>query len=206
CAPTISERGQAHDDARRAEAALAAAGGTEGVAPRPELVGGKAGSGGDGPAGNPAQRRHTRHARLAVDEHRAAPALALGAASVLGREVPEAVAERLEQRDVLVLDLHLDPVDRELQCHVRTIRWPAVSAGLSRRELLVATAGLVVATACSKGKSSSSSGGTLAVVQASAQLLSGTDQRVAIGVFNGQKPVDQGAVTLRFGRNPTALS
>src|SRR5690242_18324723 len=77
---------------------------------------------------------------------------------------------------------------------------------MTRRELLVASAGLVAATACSsKKQASTASGSSLNVVQASAQLLSGTDQRVALGIFQGQKPVASGSATLRFGRNPTAL-
>ncbi len=41
--------------------------------------------GGDGPTGDPAGRGHARHPRRPVDQHRAATALALGAAAVLRR-------------------------------------------------------------------------------------------------------------------------
>jgi len=77
---------------------------------------------------------------------------------------------------------------------------------MSRRELLVAGAGLLAAGACSKGgKSTAPAAGAVDVVQASAQLLSGTDQRVAVGIFERQKPVASGSATLRFGRNQGAL-
>jgi hypothetical protein len=86
-----------------------------------------------------------------------------------------------------------------------------VKPGLSRRELLIGGTGLVVATACgakSKGsKTSDGSGaGSLAVVQAGPQLLSGVEQRVTLAMFRDQaKIVDSGPATFRFGRNPTAL-
>ena len=77
--------GQAHHDAGRAEPALAGAGGAEGVTPGPALLVGQAVDRGDRAPGHPPRRRHARHARGAVDQHRAAAALALGAAAVLGR-------------------------------------------------------------------------------------------------------------------------
>jgi hypothetical protein len=107
----------------------------------------------------------------------------------------------------------LNPVNRELNHSERTIGSPVVVAGnpLGRRQFLVAGAGLVVATACSSKKKKEGDVSTvgdanrIAVVQASAQLLSGVDQRVAIAIFKGEKPVDQGSATVRFGRNQTAL-
>ena len=84
-----------------------------------------------------------------------------------------------------------------------------MSAGLSRRELLVASAGLVVATACSSKSKKAGDGsgkGSLAVVQAAPQLLAGVDQRVTLAMFRDQaKIVDKGPATFRFGRNPAAL-
>ena len=70
--------------------------------------------GGDRPTGDPADRRHARDPRRAVDQHRAAPALALRAAAVLDRADPELVAQRAEQRTARVADLDLDAVDRQL--------------------------------------------------------------------------------------------
>jgi hypothetical protein len=77
---------------------------------------------------------------------------------------------------------------------------------LTRRSFLAASAGLVAATACGKstsgGAGSGSASGGLTVVQASAQLLTGTDQRVALALFQGKtgtQVVDHGAATFRFG-------
>ena len=49
-------------------------------------------------ARDPGDGRHARDAGLAVDEHRAAPALALRCAAVLHVAATEVVAERLEER------------------------------------------------------------------------------------------------------------
>jgi hypothetical protein len=56
---------------------------------------------------------------LPVDEHRAAPALALRAAAVLRRASTEAVAQHLEQGRAVVGDLDLPPVDLELECQLK---------------------------------------------------------------------------------------
>lgn len=84
-----------------------------------------------------------------------------------------------------------------------------MSPRLTRRELLVASGGLIIATACggkSKKAASGSGKGSLAVVQAAPQLLAGVDQRVTLAMFRDQaKIVDSGPATFRFGRNPTAL-
>ena len=61
----------------------------------------------DRPAGHPAGRRHAGHPRGAVDQHRAAAALALGAAAVLDRAHAEPVAQHVQQGGAVVR--HLDP-------------------------------------------------------------------------------------------------
>ena len=96
------EGSEAHDDARRTEAALAASGGAEGLGPGPRLIGVETIKGGDGPSGDPAGRGYTRHPGLAVDKYRAAPALTLGAASVLGRGDPQSASEHVEQGRAVV--------------------------------------------------------------------------------------------------------
>jgi hypothetical protein len=50
---------------------------------------------------------------VAVDPDRAASALALRAAAVFGGADAEAIAENLEQRDVVGLDLDVAPVEGE---------------------------------------------------------------------------------------------
>ncbi|HUR48505.1 MAG TPA: hypothetical protein VMY88_03105 [Acidimicrobiales bacterium] len=64
---------------------------------------------------------------------------------------------------------------------------------LSRRAFLGATAGLVLASACGGGRQAVSTTTTAApplnLVLGSFQVLSGSEQRVAFGVLDGQKPV-----------------
>ena len=50
---------------------------------------------------------------MVVDPDRAAPALALRAAAVLGRAHTEAIAQNLEQGGVVGLDLDVTPVEGE---------------------------------------------------------------------------------------------
>ena len=76
---------------------------------------GKALDGGDGPSGHAAGGGHAGDAGLSVDEHRAAPALALGAAAVLRRAQPEVLAQHLQQRDAAVGHLDLVTIDLELE-------------------------------------------------------------------------------------------
>src|SRR5439155_24826298 len=67
---------------------------------------------------DPPGRSDTGDARGPVDQHRAAPALALRAAAVLGRAEAEAVAQHLEERGAVVLDLDGPPVHHEgHSCH-----------------------------------------------------------------------------------------
>ena len=79
----VGEGGDAHDDPRRAEAALAPAVGAERLGPAVGAV--EALDRRDRPSGDAADGRDAGDARLAVDPHRAAPALALWAAAVLRR-------------------------------------------------------------------------------------------------------------------------
>ena len=101
------------DDARRAEAALAGPAAQERLGPGVTPLGRQAFDRGDRAAGHPAQRRDTGHPRLPVDQHRAAPALTLGAAAVLHRTRAEAVAQRLGQRARLVVDHHFAAIEGE---------------------------------------------------------------------------------------------
>jgi len=76
---------------------------------------------------------------------------------------------------------------------------------LSRRVFLGATAGLVVASACGRGSEQVASTTTSALpplnlVLGSFQILSGSEQRVAFGVLDGQRPVsDATDVEVSFG-------
>ena len=58
-------------------------------------------------------RRHAGDPRMAVDPDRAAPALALRAAAVLGGARAEAIAQDLEERRVVRLDLDVPAVEAE---------------------------------------------------------------------------------------------
>ena len=97
--PALAERGEAHHDAGRAEAALAGAAGDEGGGPAVALLGRQPLEGGHAPAGDAADRRDARHAWQPVDPHRATPALSLGAAAVLDGTAAELLAQRVEERD-----------------------------------------------------------------------------------------------------------
>src|SRR4051794_5176758 len=124
--------GQAQDDARGAEAALAGTGGAEGIGPRLSLGVRQAVDGGDRPAGHPPGRRDAGDPRRAVDQHRAAPALALGTAPILRRARAEAVAKYLEKRGVLVLDGDLLAVEGELEGQLAEALPAAAGAGRVR--------------------------------------------------------------------------
>ena len=104
-----------HEDPGRAEPALRAAGGHE---PGREVVAHRAVEPVDGrhrPAVDARGRRDARDARFAVDQHRAAPALALRRAPVLHRDDAESLAQHREQRLARDgVDLDLLTVAREL--------------------------------------------------------------------------------------------
>ncbi len=71
--------------------------------------------GGDRAAGHASGRGDAGHPGLAVDQHRAAAALALGAAAVLGRANAQVLAQDVEQAHAAVGHLHLPTVDHQLQ-------------------------------------------------------------------------------------------
>src|SRR5207302_2211789 len=79
--PLGPQGSQTHDDPGGAEAALAGAGGAEGVGPGPPLVVGQAPDSDDRAPRDPAGGRDAGDPGGAVDEHGAAAALALGAAA-----------------------------------------------------------------------------------------------------------------------------
>ena len=107
----VLQRGDAHDDPWRAEAALRRP--ARGERLRPRVGVGQRVHGRDVTAGDPRHGRHARHPRLAVDEDRAAATLPLRAAAVLDRARAEAIAEDLEEGDVSVRDLDVTTVEAE---------------------------------------------------------------------------------------------
>ena len=106
---------QPHDDAGRAEAALAGPGGAEGVGPGVTVGPVESLQGRHRTAHHPPGGRHAGHAGATVDQHRAAAALALGAAAVLGRPQAQAVPQDLQQGGPVVGHLDLGAVHLELQ-------------------------------------------------------------------------------------------
>jgi hypothetical protein len=76
--------------------------------------------GGHPATGHTPDRRHTGSSGHAVDQYRAASALALGAATVLNRTATQIVSESVEQRPVLS-HLYLDTVDFQLHGHRATL-------------------------------------------------------------------------------------
>ena len=101
----VLEGSQPHEDPRGAEAALARSGGEEGADPAGFEIGLQALDGGDSSTGDPTDRGDARHAGGAVHPDRAAPALALGTASVLDRTAPQLFPERVKKgRPVVVVD------------------------------------------------------------------------------------------------------
>jgi len=105
------------DDARRAEAALAGPGRAEGVGPATAAVVGEPPERRHPATGDAPCRRHARHPRGAVDQHRAAPALALRAAAVLRRAIAQVLAQDVEQGPPVVDDVDLAAVELELDRH-----------------------------------------------------------------------------------------
>jgi hypothetical protein len=85
------QRGKAHDDARGAESALAAAAGHQGPGPCLAVGLGQALEGRDLPALEPTDWSHASHTGGTVHPDGAAPALTLGAAAVLQRMKAQAL-------------------------------------------------------------------------------------------------------------------
>ena len=107
------EAGKTHDDSGRAEPALAGTGRAEGIGPACSVGLVEAFEGGDSATPRPADRGHAGDSGLAVDEHRAASALSLRAAPVLGGTLAQVIAERAEQCRPVVGNLDLFAVDFE---------------------------------------------------------------------------------------------
>ena len=103
--------GHPHDDAGRAEAALRRAVGGEAVGPR--LGVGQPGERRDLAPGHAGDGRDAGDPRLTVDPDRAAAALALRAAAVLGGARAEAIAQGLEEGGIVRLDLDVPAVEAE---------------------------------------------------------------------------------------------
>ena len=150
------------DDARRAEPALARARGAERVGPARPSLGGEAVDGGDRSSGDPPSRGDARDPGLPVDQHRAATALALGAAAVLRGPQPERRSQHVEQRSAVVVDLDLVAVDLHLHLGELTVGRPWAedrfaadarppAGSVSRRQFLLgsgAAAGAVLLGGC----------------------------------------------------------
>ncbi len=101
----VLEGSQPHENPRGAEAALARSGREEGADPAGFEIGLQALDGGDSSTGDPTDGGDARHAGGAVHPDRAAPALALGTASVLDRTAPQLFPERVKKgRPVVVVD------------------------------------------------------------------------------------------------------
>ena len=106
---------QAHHDARAAEAALAGATGGKSLRPAGLHLGRETLHRGDLPAGQAAERGDTRHAGLAVHQHGATAALALGCAAVLHGKDSELLTQELQQRGVGRVSGNRYPVDAEIE-------------------------------------------------------------------------------------------
>ena len=119
--PTRAQGGQAHDDPGRAEAALARPRRGEGIGPGVPQRGVEPLQGGHLTTGHASSRRDACHPWCPVDPDRATPALALRAATVLGRAATEMLAQHLQERCAVVGDLDDDAVDaqRERGCRPR---------------------------------------------------------------------------------------
>jgi hypothetical protein len=132
----------AHQDAGGAEAALERPGGGEGVGqPSPVLLG-EALEGGDRAALRPGERHLAAHHRLAVEQHRAAPALARRRAPVLGREHVELFAQCRQEMGVRPLDGDVVAVHRQFHVGTRAPRWWGVLGGSIVGERSMAKSGL----------------------------------------------------------------
>lgn len=114
------ERSKAHDDARGAEPALAAAARHQGPGPCLAISIGQALEGGDLPAHEPADRGYARNTRSAVHPDGAAAALALRATAVLQRAERQALAQYLKESRAVVDYLDVGAVDSKSDQRIRT--------------------------------------------------------------------------------------
>lgn len=108
------EARESYHDARRAESALARTGCAERIRPAFLIARVEAVNGRDGTSLDAAGRCHARDTRLTVNEHGATTALALRAASILGRTAAEPIAECAEQRRSIVRNFDLATIELEL--------------------------------------------------------------------------------------------
>jgi hypothetical protein len=109
----LLESGEAHDDPRSAEPALAGTGITESLGPRLTERRCEPLDGRHLAPGDPAYGGDACHTGCPVHPHRAAAALSLGAATVLHRSVPELFAQDVEERRAAVCYTHVLAVDDE---------------------------------------------------------------------------------------------
>ena len=113
------QTGEAADDPRRAEPALAAPGGRERCRPAVPNIGIETLQGCDPAVPNPTSRGDAGDPGLPIDEHGAAPALTLRAAPVLHRAHPELLAQHVQQRQPLVGDNDRRTVHDDLEAPIR---------------------------------------------------------------------------------------
>ncbi len=110
----VLERGQPHEDAGCAEAALAGTRREEGVHPTGLELGAQSLDGGDRSTSETTDRGDACHTCGTIHPDRAAPALTLGTAPVLDRTAPQLLPERVKKRGPMaVVDLHGGPVKEE---------------------------------------------------------------------------------------------
>ena len=131
---------QSHHYPRGAKAALAGATGGKRCQPAVTDRVVEAVEGGDRPTGDTARRGHTRHPGGTVNQNRAAPALALGAAAVLDRGDPDLTSQHVEQGCAGIVDVDFDllTVNGELDdhrcCPMSSAQWWwAMTAPMIRR-------------------------------------------------------------------------
>ena len=128
-APPVEQGLDVHQDPRRAEPALQRAGGGEGVGEPFSVLGGEALERGDRAALGPLQRDLAADDGRAVEQDRAAAALAGGRAAVLGGEDVQLLAQRRQEMGMGPLDGDVLTVDREFHDGTCAPRWGVVGGG-----------------------------------------------------------------------------
>jgi len=110
----VVKRIESHDDSRGAETALTAAGCAQRLAPHRRSIGIETIDRGDRSTLHASSRGHTRHSRLAIDQHRAATALSLRTTTIFDRTDPRSSQDvkqrlaRLDERDGLAINGQLE--------------------------------------------------------------------------------------------------